>query len=99
MVLALPRLGYRGRSTARSLNPKLQEWLVMNTRPIWVLCTLCASVGTACADGPNQEELQAMEIEPPDPILEGYTADPHALVIGDTTYVYPTSDKPGWQTT
>jgi beta-xylosidase len=40
-----------------------------------------------------------MEIEPPKPILGGYTADPHAVVFGDTTYVYPTSDKPGWNTT
>ncbi len=33
------------------------------------------------------------------PILEGYTADPHAAVFGDTYYVYPTSDKAEWQTT
>jgi len=40
-----------------------------------------------------------MEIEPPKPILEGYTADPHAVVFDDTFYVYPTSDKANWQTT
>jgi beta-xylosidase len=38
-------------------------------------------------------------IEPPKPILEGYTADPHAVVFDDTYYVYPTSDKAQWQTT
>ncbi len=36
---------------------------------------------------------------PPTPILEGHTADPHAIVFDDTYYVYPTSDKSEWQTT
>lgn len=35
----------------------------------------------------------------PKPILDGYTADPHATVFGDTYYVYPTSDKDQWLTT
>jgi beta-xylosidase len=35
----------------------------------------------------------------PAPILEGFTADPHAVVFGDTYYVYPTSDKEQWLTT
>ncbi|MBC7783098.1 MAG: family 43 glycosylhydrolase [Burkholderiales bacterium] len=35
----------------------------------------------------------------PEPILEGFTADPHAVVFGDTYYVYPTSDKKDWMTT
>jgi Glycosyl hydrolases family 43 len=35
----------------------------------------------------------------PKPILEGHTADPGIRVFGDTYYVYPTSDKPNWQTT
>lgn len=35
----------------------------------------------------------------PPPILEGFTADPSIRVFGDTYYVYPTSDKPNWQTT
>ena len=38
-------------------------------------------------------------IPPPKPILEGHTADPHAVVFDDTYYVYPTSDKDEWQTT
>ncbi len=36
---------------------------------------------------------------PPKPILDGFTADPTIRCFGDTYYVYPTSDKPNWQTT
>lgn len=36
---------------------------------------------------------------PPEPILDGFTADPGIRVFGDTYYVYPTSDKPNWLTT
>ncbi len=35
----------------------------------------------------------------PPPVLEGFTADPSIRVFGDTYYIYPTSDKPFWQTT
>jgi beta-xylosidase len=35
----------------------------------------------------------------PKPILDGFTADPAIRVFGDKYYVYPTSDKPNWQTT
>ena len=35
----------------------------------------------------------------PAPALEGFTADPAIRVFGDTYYLYPTSDKPHWQTT
>jgi hypothetical protein len=35
----------------------------------------------------------------PKPILDGYRADPDIRVFGDTYYIYPTSDKPDWQTT
>ena len=35
----------------------------------------------------------------PKPILEGFRADPDIRVFGDTYYIYPTSDKPDWQTT
>ena len=37
--------------------------------------------------------------EAPKPILDGFTADPSIRVFGDAYYVYPTSDKPNWQTT
>lgn len=33
------------------------------------------------------------------PILDGFRADPDIRVFGDTYYIYPTSDKPDWQTT
>ncbi len=33
---------------------------------------------------------------PPPPILPRFHADPHIAVFGDTYYVYPTTDMPGW---
>jgi len=36
---------------------------------------------------------------PPAPILEGFTADPNAVIFDDTYYIYPTSDKDQWLTT
>jgi len=71
----------------------------MHARAIYVPVLLYACICQACADPPSEEELIAMAIEPPKPILEGYTADPHAVLFDDTYYVYPTSDKPNWQTT
>ena len=44
----------------------------------------------------TEQELQARA---PKPILDGFTADPAIRVFGDTYYVYPTSDKPNWNTT
>jgi beta-xylosidase len=41
----------------------------------------------------------AFAADAPKPILEGHTADPSIRVFGDTYYLYPTSDKPNWQTT
>lgn len=35
----------------------------------------------------------------PKPALEGFTADPAIRHFGDRYYLYPTSDKPNWQTT
>ncbi|WP_246050805.1 family 43 glycosylhydrolase [Asticcacaulis tiandongensis] len=35
----------------------------------------------------------------PPAALDGFTADPSIRVFGDTYYIYPTSDKPNWQTT
>lgn len=48
--------------------------------------------------GLRQEELAAVA-HAPKPILEGYTADPAIRVFGDTYYVYPTTDRPNWNTT
>jgi beta-xylosidase len=36
---------------------------------------------------------------PPPVITDKFTADPHAVVIGDTYYIYPTVDKENWATT
>lgn len=52
--------------------------------PLFV--ALAAAVPAAAADAPA-------------PILDGFTADPAIRVFGDTYYIYPTSDKPNWQTT
>jgi beta-xylosidase len=46
----------------------------------------------------RQEEMEAMA-RAPKPILEGYTADPAIRAFGDTYYLYPTSDRPNWNTT
>lgn len=35
----------------------------------------------------------------PPPALDGFTADPAIRRFGDAYYLYPTSDKPNWQTT
>lgn len=35
----------------------------------------------------------------PTPILDGFTADPSVRNFNGTYYIYPTSDKPNWQTT
>jgi len=61
---------------------------------VWALCGWLASCGSrpgAC-DGVDAPP-------PPAPILEGFTADPNAVVFDDTYYVYPTSDKDRWLTT
>jgi beta-xylosidase len=36
---------------------------------------------------------------PPTPILGGFTADPAIRIFGGTYYIYPTTDKPNWNTT
>ena len=60
--------------------------------------------GTVFAVAPKQlEKLLHLDDEArasvPQPILDGFTADPAIRVFGDTYYVYPTSDKPEWMTT
>ena len=74
--------------------------MAMRTIPICVLLPLCGFAGLACnAEDTPERHAYEMTIEPPKPILEGYTADPHAVVFDDTYYVYPTSDKDQWLTT
>jgi len=41
----------------------------------------------------------AQPVAAPPPAIDGFTADPAIRVFGDTYYLYPTSDKPFWQTT
>jgi len=63
------------------------------------LKTLTALAGAVWAAGLlHAEEAKPADTAPP-PILEGFTADPSIRVFGDTYYLYPTSDKPNWNTT
>lgn len=48
---------------------------------------------------PSNFEVVPEPVAAPRPALEGFTADPSIRVFGDTYYLYPTSDKPHWQTT
>lgn len=59
-----------------------------------VLLSLSACLGHASSSTDDPASGEA-----PAPILEGFTADPHAMVFDDTYYVYPTSDKDQWLTT
>jgi alpha-L-arabinofuranosidase len=51
------------------------------------------------AGNPKGNRLEPQTGAVPQPILEGFTADPSIRVFGDTYYLYPTSDKPNWNTT
>jgi beta-xylosidase len=67
---------------------------------ICLVASLCVLIASACSAEDQPEGLSyEMTIDPPKPILEGYTADPHAVVFDGTYYVYPTSDKDQWLTT
>lgn len=56
------------------------------------------AVPRAIVDGLIERE-QKKVAGAPQPILDGFTADPAIRVFGDAYYVYPTSDKPFWNTT
>jgi beta-xylosidase len=58
--------------------------------PPWLVKELEGATPSAAAVSPAPA---------PRPVLEGFTADPSIRVFGDTYYLYPTSDKPHWQTT
>src|SRR5262249_8363218 len=73
----------------------------LRAQPIYVFC-LCvnALAGVACSDSSTSSaETIEMAIVPPQPILPGYTADPHAAVFDGKYYVYPTSDDGDWLST
>src|SRR5437868_8833568 len=65
--------------------------------------TLFLTAGIFAQSGPAQTNAEAIVPDnlpaPPKPILDGFTADPAIRVFGDSYYVYPTSDKPNWNTT
>jgi hypothetical protein len=62
--------------------------------PAWLAKDLAA------AEHATAPAAQAVEPKAAAPaILEGFTADPSIRLFGDTYYIYPTSDKPNWQTT
>lgn len=46
-----------------------------------------------------RKDEAALVASVPAPILGGFTADPSIRVFGDTYYVYPTTDRPHWNTT
>ena len=70
------------------------------TRLTSLLLIVCVTSGLACVNKDDDPELQyEMTIQPPQPILAGYTADPHAVVYDGKYYIYPTSDKNEWKTT
>ena len=62
---------------------------------------LLAGVLTVPARNPAGLRNESPEAagQAPKPILEGFTADPAIRVFGDTYYIYPTTDRPNWNTT
>jgi hypothetical protein len=68
--------------------------------PLWVPPWLLKEMEAARPGAAQAEPAPAPTPAPaPPPALEGFTADPSIRVFGDTYYLYPTSDKPHWQTT
>jgi hypothetical protein len=63
--------------------------------PLWIPPWMARELETATPAPATAGQLQPA----PRPLLEGFTADPSIRVFGDTYYLYPTSDKPHWQTT
>lgn len=56
------------------------------------------TVSTAVLDELRKEELENAA-RAPKPILDGFTADPSIRAFGDKYYLYPTTDRPNWNTT
>ena len=55
-------------------------------------------VPEAILDGLRAEEKPLID-SVPKPALGGFTADPTIRAFGDTYYIYPTTDRPNWNTT
>ncbi len=93
---------YRSRSRMGMWESKdLVTWnqVTNATFPSGTLHCSVVEVERSVVDPLLEAHAREMAAEPPQPILEGFTADPHAVVFDDTYYVYPTSDKEQWQTT
>jgi beta-xylosidase len=56
------------------------------------------AVDAKTLDAINKAQREIMKTVPK-PALDGFTADPGIRRFGDRYYLYPTSDKPRWQTT
>lgn len=83
-------------------SPDLKSWTNVSAQAVFPRGTLHCSVIKVKRTA--LEPLFALTereraIEPPTPILEGFTADPDIVVFDDAFYVYPTSDKDNWLTT
>jgi beta-xylosidase len=77
-------------------------------RSLTMLCALIGSTALAFAqdekpkEKPKHGDVPAMTFPdgvPPPVIGDKFTADPHAVVIGDMYYIYPTVDRENWATT
>ena len=60
------------------------------TAPDWMTKELATGTPSIISEPPRAA---------PPPALDGFTADPAIRRFGDAYYLYPTSDKPNWQTT
>ncbi len=62
---------------------------------VWIgLIAMLALCASSLEVGKNSHDSKV-----PKPALEGFTADPAIRAFGDKYYIYPTTDKPNWQTT
>jgi hypothetical protein len=102
--------GGKGRAVAYASSADLVHWskpqylasldklpAAMTQAPgatLWIPPWMVQELAAAKPAAPGAQPVPA-----PRPALDGFTADPSIRVFGDTYYLYPTSDKPHWQTT
>jgi beta-xylosidase len=67
-------------------------------RVVGIGAMIFSGFGAMAQNVPDNNAAPALPA-PPAPILDGHRADPDIRVFGDTYYIYPTSDKPNWNTT
>ncbi len=85
--------------TALSVPRALVDELVARDRAAAEQRRQQAARAAAEAAAQAEAERQRAMAAAPQPILDGFTADPAIRVFGDRYYVYPTTDKPHWNTT